>query len=89
MKVESIGYYSLKRSQDEEGRYYKEMYRTYSKAIAEHWTKMSRCNSFDKFDELVVWIEAEVDFPTAEIETKRKKALSKLTAEERKLLGLV
>jgi hypothetical protein len=85
MKVVKEEYYSLYSSYDRDCT---EHWRTTDKVVAEQWKLKSWYNGFTKVEKTHIYIDSLEDIAKAEIAAKKQAALNKLTASERKLLGL-
>jgi hypothetical protein len=85
MKVVKEEYYSLYSSYDRDST---EHWRTTDFTVAEQWEKKSCYNGYNKVEKTHIYIDSLEDIAEAEIAAMKQAALNKLTAAERKLLGL-
>ena len=66
-----------------------EKYKTKYQHVADYWQEQSAWHTFCIMKDSSIWIDSEEEFQKAEFETKKAKALEKLTPEEKQILGLV
>lgn len=65
-----------------------EKYKTKYQHVADYWKDESAWHTVQIMKDRTIWIDSVEEFQKAEIETKKAKALEKLTEEEKAILGL-